>query len=441
MKPTLRLATAVCAVLCGCNTPNAVSTVTDPAAISAQTAAELSTKHLRERGFIGDVSTKDLTLVRASVIDKRGEGHARVSQTVRGVPVFGAEAVVHLKADGSLKGLTDGLVHGLAVDGTTPTLTAERAVWDWPLAAQGGWEGLSTHPEADLQLVKGERGHVLTWRVRLRHSAGARARMPVVFIDAGPGAVVWSYDNLQTAKNRLLHTLNHGSALPGTVARTEGQADAGDVDVDTNDRLGSTYDCYQALFGRDSFDNAGAQLRSSVHYSTNYVNAYWNGTQMVYGDGDNVNSRSLALSMDVTAHELTHAVTERSSALVYSGESGGLNEAMSDIFGEICEWHRDNAGDITGPTSSNTWMVGEDIWLASPALRYLDDPARDGTSLDFWTSTSGNVDVHYSSGIADLSSTCSPTAGRTPVASRPPASQASAFTTRRKSITEPTRST
>ena len=119
--------------------------------------------------------------------------------------------------------------------------------------------------------------------------------------------------------------------------------------------MGATYDCYQALFGRDSYDNAGATLISSVHYSTNYVNAFWNGTQMVYGDGDGVNARGYARSMDVTAHELTHAVTERTSDLVYSGESGGLNEAMSDIFGNVCEWYRDTGGNVNGPTSADTW--------------------------------------------------------------------------------------
>ena len=87
-----------------------------------------------------------------------------------------------------------------------------------------------------------------------------------------------------------------------------------------------------ALFGRDSYNNAGAQLKSSVHYSTNYCNAFWNGSQMVYGDGNSSqNCLPLARAQDVTAHELTHAVTENESGLVYSGESGGLNEAMSDI--------------------------------------------------------------------------------------------------------------
>jgi Thermolysin metallopeptidase, alpha-helical domain/Thermolysin metallopeptidase, catalytic domain/Bacterial pre-peptidase C-terminal domain len=139
-----------------------------------------------------------------------------------------------------------------------------------------------------------------------------------------------------------------------------------------------------------------------VHYSTNYVNAFWDGTQMVYGDGDNVTSRSLAIAIDVTAHELTHAVTERTSGLIYSGESGGLNESMSDIFGNTCEWYRDNNGNTAGPTSPDNYLVGEEVWLAAPALRWMNDPAQDGASLDFYSSTAGDVDVHYSSGIQNL---------------------------------------
>ncbi|MFY0578316.1 M4 family metallopeptidase [Cystobacter fuscus] len=164
--------------------------------------------------------------------------------------------------------------------------------------------------------------------------------------------------------------------------------------------MGGTYDCYKNNFGRDSYNNAGATLTSTVHYSTNYVNAYWNGTQMVYGDGDGVNSTMLGLSADVTTHELTHAVTSSESNLTYSGESGGLNEAMSDIFGAYCESYASG----TWATTNAVFMVGDDIWTpATPgdALRYMYDPAKDGTSLDYWTSSAGSVDVHYSSGIAN----------------------------------------
>ncbi len=338
---------------------------------------------------------------RAVEIDFLGRAHARIAQTVGGVPVFGAEAIVHLEPDGRVTGVTDRLVRGIQLD---PSPRLDRAAAVRAAVAASAVGPIAIQAVADLQILRRTGKDVLTYRVQLDYTdVDGRPQRPVVFVDARTGAEVWRYDNLQTARNREVHNLNHGTALPGPIARIEGGAAIGETDVDTNyDRLGSTYDCYANLFARDSFDNAGAKLISSVHYSTNYVNAYWNGTQMVYGDGDNVNSRSLAISMDVTAHELTHAVTERTSGLIYSGESGGLNEAMSDIFGNVCEWYRDSGGNTAATPSANNFLVGEDIWLASPALRYMNDPAADGTSLDFWTSTAGNVDVHYSSGIANL---------------------------------------
>jgi vibriolysin len=222
-----------------------------------------------------------------------------------------------------------------------------------------------------------------------------------VLINAIDGSVVGRLPHIHTAKSRTLYNLNHATVLPGTLARTEGQAANADSIINDNyDRLGTTYDCYSVLFGRDSYNGAGATMKSSVHYSTNYVNAYWDGTQMVYGDGDGVDASNLARSMDVTAHELTHAVTENESNLDYEGESGGLNESLSDIFGNTCEWYRD--GQVV---SANTWKVGEDVWTpatAGDALRYMNDPVLDGDSLDFWTSSAGTVDVHYSSGIPNL---------------------------------------
>jgi Zn-dependent metalloprotease len=369
--------------------------------LEAEVAKRLSLEHLGAAKLEGIRSARDVANVRAVQLDALGEAHTRITQTHEGIPVFGGEAIVHLTKDGALKAITNGLVPEVAVD-TKAKLTTEEAV-DVAVASTGGWELLTNEPESELMVLRHDGRDHLVYRVALEALADVVPTMPIVFVDARSGDVVWQYDNLQTAKSRRVHNLNHGTSLPGPVARTEGQGVVGDTDVDTNyERLGSTYDCYSALFNRDSFDNAGATLISSVHYSNNYVNAFWDGTQMVYGDGDNVYSRSLALSMDVTAHELTHAVTERTSNLIYSGESGGLNEAMSDIFGNVCEWYRDNGGNISGPTSANTWMVGEDIWLADPALRYMNDPALDGASLDYYTSTSGNVDVHYSSGIANL---------------------------------------
>ena len=366
----------------------------DPA--SLKLAEQLTRDHLAR---MEPALAKNLA-VRDVAIDELGQARSRVVQAVNGVPVFGAEGVALLDETGALTNLTEHFARDLRVD-TVAKLDANAAV----VAASKtqGLLPLATKSQADLLVLAGNRKERLAYRVQLDYWQDGQPHRPVVFVDAKTGDILWSYDNLQTARNREVHNLNHGTALPGPIARIEGGAATGDNDVDVNYALlGWTYDCYNGLYARDSFDNAGAKLISSVHYSNNYVNAFWDGTQMVYGDGDNVNSRSLAISMDVTAHELTHAVTERTSGLIYSGESGGLNEAMSDIFGNVCEWYRDNAGNVNGPTSAGNYLVGEEIWLADPALRYMADPATDGVSLDFWTSSAGNVDVHYSSGIANL---------------------------------------
>src|SRR6201999_2572366 len=149
------------------------------------------------------------------------------------------------------------------------------------------------------------------------------------------------------------------------------QAAGSDPDVNgAYDGTGDAYEAYKNFFNRDSVDNAGLTLISTVHYDQNYCNAYWDGSQMVYGDGDPSQScNPLARGVDVTAHELTHGVTQNESNLNYSGESGGMNEAMSDIFGAFVEAWTDGGKTGTLAVSTNTWLVGEKI--IAPALRWM----------------------------------------------------------------------
>jgi vibriolysin len=365
----------------------------DPA--SLKRAEDLSLRHLQGVPMAG----VELGQPRSVEIDELGRAHVRVAQTVAGVPVFGAEAIVHLDAGGRVTAMTDGLAHDIAVD-VRPAIDLRSALGT-AITANALSSGQLTST-VDLQVLRRLGKDRLTYRIQLEHEEGGEPVRPVVFVDAIDGTVVWSYDNLRTARDRRIHTANHGTSLPGSLVRLEGGVANADADINASyDVLGSTYDCYRALFGRDSYDNAGATLISSVHFSTNYSNAFWNGTQLVYGDGDNVNARGFTGSMDLTAHELTHAVTERTSNLIFAGESGALNEAMSDIFGNVCEWYRDTGGNVNSATSADNWTVYEDIFLAGPE-RFMNDPARDGVSRDFWTPTVGNLDVHYSSGVGNL---------------------------------------
>ena len=131
-----------------------------------------------------------------------------------------------------------------------------------------------------------------------------------------------------------------------------------------------------------------SQLVLRVHYGTSYENAFWDGTSMTFGDGG---SRFYPLvSLDVTAHEVAHGVTEQNSGLIYSAQSGGINEAFSDMAGEAAEYY------VRG---SNDWLTGADIFKGEGSLRYMEDPTRDGVSIGHADNYYNGIDVHHSSGI------------------------------------------
>jgi vibriolysin len=366
---------------------------------SMKLAGELALQHIADRAQLGLGAGE--ASVRRVLIDETGGAHVRLGQTLGGIPVFEAEAIVHMGADGKLDSVTDKTLPDLKVD-LTPAITDRDAV-NAAVLAMGGKDLLLGKPAVDMQILR--RGGVdhLTYRVQLdMRTVHDEPTMPVVFVSAHTSKVVWSYDNLETVQNRATYTAKNRTTLPGALLRSEGQGPISDaVANQAHDNAGHTWSYYWNRHGRDSFDGAGAQIRSTVHYSRNYVNAFWNGTQMVYGDGDGVQSGPLTV-LDVVGHEITHAVTERTSGLTYANESGALNEAMSDIFGAAIEANRD------GAVSTNTWKIGEECWTpgtAGDSLRQMDDPARYG-DYDYWptryTGTSDNGGVHWNSGIANL---------------------------------------
>ncbi|MFD3445863.1 M4 family metallopeptidase [Microbacteriaceae bacterium 4G12] len=201
------------------------------------------------------------------------------------------------------------------------------------------------------------------------------------------GATIYTYDG----KNR--------TTLPGTFwTDTDNifNASRDAAAVDAHYYAGVTYDYYKNTFNRNSYDDAGAPLKSTVHYKIGYNNAFWNGSQMVYGDGDGTTFIALSGGLDVIGHELTHAVTEHSSNLIYQNESGALNEAISDIFGTLVEYYDNRNPD---------WEIGEDIYtpgIAGDALRSMSDPTKYGDPDNYskrYTGTSDNGGVHTNSGI------------------------------------------
>ena len=180
------------------------------------------------------------------------------------------------------------------------------------------------------------------------------------------------------APDREVSDAQQREVLPGVRVRGEDDAATGDAAVDEAfDGLGATYDFWWDAFGRDSIDGSGSSLLATVHYGRDYDNAFWNGERMVFGDGDGEVFRGFTGSLSVIGHELAHGVVEDEGGLLYQGQSGALNESVSDVFGALAEQHR--AGQ-TADTAS--WLIGEGIFtdaVQGRALRSLADP---GTAYD-----------------------------------------------------------
>jgi Zn-dependent metalloprotease len=170
--------------------------------------------------------------------------------------------------------------------------------------------------------------------------------------------------------------------------------------VDAHYGAQMTYDFYKDVLGRDSIDGQGEKLVSYVHVGSDLVNAFWDGQKMSYGDGNATDSGPLT-TLDIAGHEITHGLTERTAGLLYRGESGGLNEAFSDILGTGVEWYASQKN----PGVEFDWKMGEDAWTpangSGDALRYMDDPTKDGYSVDHYSNYPKQTEVHGSSGIAN----------------------------------------
>lgn len=375
-----------------------------------------------------------VTPIRVS-IDDLLTAHVRFQQDFEGVPVFGGEAIVHLDPWGEVSSRTDNLLRDVRVD-TTPELDGDDAI-ERAVVATGGWTRTSEEPEAELYVLRRDGDH-LAWRVEVRQIEGVDdPASPVVFIDAHDGHVVWSYDNLQTAsgtakyagsvsvnttkvftkyyledgtRDIATYTMKNTTSSVSYLTDADNKWTGDSTAVEAHYNAGKVWDYYSTVHGRTGIDGAGgptylpsvtgsgAVISEFVHYSKSYVNAFWCGLYMVFGDGDGVTSDPL-VSADITGHEFTHGVTQYTAGLIYTGESGGLNEAVSDIFGAMIERY------IDGASSTNTWRIGEDVWTpktSGDALRYMSSPSTDGHSYDYYSSGVGSADVHYSSGIANL---------------------------------------
>jgi Zn-dependent metalloprotease len=238
-----------------------------------------------------------------------------------------------------------------------------------------------------------------------RDYRGARTLLRLSIEDAGTLVA-----EAAPAPNRTVSDAKGSETLPGARVRGEDDPPRGDAAVDEAfDGLGDTFDFYWRAYGRNGIDGAGGALEATVHYGRDYDNAFWNGERMVFGDGDGEVFTGFTGSLTVIAHELTHGVTEHEGGLDYSGQSGALNESLSDVFGVLAEQHR------LGQTADEaTWLIGAGIFTAAVqgvALRSLEAPgtAYDDDVLgrdpqpahmdDYVSTPDDNGGVHINSGI------------------------------------------
>ncbi len=211
-------------------------------------------------------------------------------------------------------------------------------------------------------------------------------------------------------KRRTVYDARQGTSLPGRLVRAEGDPKIKDLAVnEAYDGAGKTYDLYVKVFGRNSIDERGMRLDSTVHYGRNYDNAFWNGQQMVYGDGDGELFNRFTIAIDVIGHELTHGVTQYEAGLDYQDQSGALNESFSDVFGSLVKQYsrRQNARNAD-------WLIGKGLLapgVKGRALRSMKEPGtayddeilgkdpQPGHMKDYVKTDEDNGGVHINSGV------------------------------------------
>ena len=323
--------------------------------------------------------------------------HVHYSQEKDGIAVYGGESIVHLTPNGTLFRITDTLIRDINVD-TTATLLEDEAIELAQDTLHPSYQEVEA-PQTALLIIREGGQDYLAWKVDLyEQSPQGEPTQPAIFIDAHSGEIIKSEEHMHHASlsdgTHETYDMNYGRRFNRATI-----GDSSDADLNmTHTSIGQSLDFLQNVLNRNSFDNNGAVVKSYGHYSRDYVNAYWDGSRLVFGDGDGVYSNYLGV-LDVAAHELGHAMTQYEADLIYSGESGALNEGASDILAAAVEAY------VDGGTSASVWDIGEDCWLAGSALRFMSAPSSDGSSTDHYsaryTGTSDNGGVHYNSGIAN----------------------------------------
>ncbi|MFE4631286.1 M4 family metallopeptidase, partial [Streptomyces mirabilis] len=386
-------------------------------------------------GTLG-LGAKEKLVVKDVVKDQDGTLHTRYERTYAGLPVLGGDVIVHTPPASLAAGTVSSTFNNkrtIKVASTTATFTKSAAASKALKAAKSLAAEKPTTDSARKVIWAGSGTPKLAWETVIGglQDDGTPSQLHVI-TDATTGQELYRYQGIKTGTGNTQYsgTVTLNTTLSGstyqlydttrgghkTYSLNNGTSGTGTLMTDSDDTWGTgagsntqtagadaaygaqeTWDFYKNTFGRSGIKNDGVAAYSRVHYSSAYVNAFWDDSCfcMTYGDGSG--GTHALTSLDVAGHEMSHGVTSNTAGLDYSGESGGLNEATSDIFGTGVEFYANNASD------PGDYLIGEKIDINGDGtpLRYMDKPSKDGGSADSWYSGVGNLDVHYSSGPAN----------------------------------------
>jgi Zn-dependent metalloprotease len=377
----------------------------------------------------------DEKLVARDVIkDADGTVHTRYERTYAGLPVLGGDLVVDTTKAGRTERVIKATRASLKVASLTPAISASKAEKQALSLAKADGSKKTDADRAPRKVIWAADGKpTLAYETVVGgfQDDGTPNQLHVI-TDAATGKKLYEYQGIETGigntqysgqvtltttqsgSNYTLtdgargghktYNLNRGTSGTGTLfsqtsdtwgnGTTSNAATAG---ADAHYGAAETWDFYKNTFGRSGIKNNGVGAYSRVHYGNAYINAFWDDGCfcMTYGDG--AGNADPLTAIDVAGHEMSHGVTSNTAGLNYSGESGGLNEATSDIFGTGVEFYAGNASD------PGDYLIGEKIDINGDGtpLRYMDKPSKDGGSADNWSSSVGGLDVHYSSGVAN----------------------------------------
>ena len=370
---------------------------------------------------------------RKSFSNLDGSTTIRYQQMYDNIPVLGDDVIITRHNSGAFRAAHGAFVNGISLDiaSTTPKLNSQKAL---NLAKR---VSLQNSPGIMSSYFENETSRLAIWldensKAKLVFEVSyflnsSTPSRPYIIVDANTGKILKQFDNLQTADatgpggNQKTGQYEYGTDFGYNDVQQSGNtctmqnANVKTVNLNhsTSGSTAFSFTCsrnthkeingaYSPLNDAHYFGNVvfgmyndwintaplNFQLSMRVHYSNSYENAFWNGSSMTFGDG--ANTFYPLVSLDVSAHEVSHGFTEQNSNLTYSGKSGGLNEAFSDMAGEAAENYMNG---------SNDWMVGAQIFKGNGSLRYMDDPTKDGRSIGHQSDYTSGMDVHYSSGV------------------------------------------